>query len=862
MLLTSDSAASWILEVITIKLKEHLQIQLNERPSIDVFQVPNYGSRINSIVGTFVDLPKHVIQQFALMMILYYGGQFDFTNLDDRAIVTIETDFEIMCNFTNFEIFEEAALLEGYVQTPLNLEAIKNFLKYMANALTVRKSEKENNINENDSNINWNWDEINWPEIGRKLYIIYKMNKETEPCHWPKYDFIKDVIDIPNKEFDPYFDNTKRGNISDEQLNAYFISIKKRIRKNFDTIICANDDKIKHQLRYATHLKPLLVPLWHSLSVSPLAFRYITNSISNFYNSFTAKTYVISSGSRHGHPDALVLVGIIKSVLEDLKEKERKAMILLTNGSKVNINLLASMIDDLLENKSNDIQKLLSQRIKIYTISDSSYEVSVKLSNGELNDDKSAQLLRWDSIGKEEIKKVTDILKRNKNLPYKPINKQIMHDIKISNHDQDPLWLNVDEEGNLAPSDVPVSFLISIMPYPDQIAYRISVSNDNSHYNFIVKFEWVIENKHNEFYLIDLNTEEGLYYALDESTPSPKFKKQPNNEGAVKFCFSANDPTSPSVNKKSGNTLRNFLVELGELDENINLVMENALNYIIGACDVCNFKKAFKSLPNDYADVLSLKVELDSKVEWEISEDKLFDIKNVSLKPKNEELKKLGNYVVAMQIIIRNPKLNNMEISMKIELNDNESESTLEWTPKLKDISKTKPVYDYLLNTDVQQKKWKNLSFVTEAKFFLETLVTGNVLDFQLDGIPISKVTDVKIKITDPGAINSNPKIIIKACASIRDIKSVNILTQNDSMRSFIMEFDAGTTLTRVAKALNANENTYDKLIVHLYDMPLNNLLENIQPEFSLLFYPVTEPPTMDYKLKNIRIFANGFPEI
>ncbi|CAG8510510.1 16498_t:CDS:2, partial [Racocetra persica] len=133
---------------------------------------------------------------------------------------------------------------------------------------------------------------------------------------------------------------------------------------------------------------------------------------------------------------------------------------------------------------------------------------------------------------------------------------------------------------------------------------------------------------------------------------------------------------------------------------------------------------------------------------------------------------------------------------------------------------------------------------------------------FQLDGILISKVTDVKIKITDPGAINGNPKIIIKACASIRDIKSVNILTQNDSMRSLIMEFDAGTTLTQIAKALNTNENTYDKLNVPLYDMPLSNLLENIQPEFSLLFYPVTEPPTMDYKLKNIRIFANNFPEI
>ncbi|CAG8534677.1 2853_t:CDS:1, partial [Racocetra persica] len=217
----------------------------------------------------------------------------------------------------------QAALSKGYIQTPSNLEAIKNFLKYMAHALIVQKSEKDNNINEKDNDVNWNWNEINWPEVGRKLYIIYKMNKETGPCHWPKYDFIKDVIDIPNKEFDPYFDNTKRGNISDEQLHVYFKSKKKRIRKNFDTIICTNDDKIKHQLRYATLLKPLLIPLWHSLSISPLALRYIANSISNFYNSFTAKTYVISSGSRHGHSDTLVLVGIIKSVLEDLKKKER-----------------------------------------------------------------------------------------------------------------------------------------------------------------------------------------------------------------------------------------------------------------------------------------------------------------------------------------------------------------------------------------------------------------------------------------------------------------------------------------------------------------------------------------------------------
>ncbi|CAG8688021.1 583_t:CDS:2, partial [Dentiscutata erythropus] len=111
MVLTSDNVASWILEVETIKLKECQQIQSNERPFIGIFQVPNYGSRINSMARTHVSPPKYVKQQFVLMMmILYYGGLFDFKDFDDKT--TVEADFEIMCDFSNFEMFEEAAKLK------------------------------------------------------------------------------------------------------------------------------------------------------------------------------------------------------------------------------------------------------------------------------------------------------------------------------------------------------------------------------------------------------------------------------------------------------------------------------------------------------------------------------------------------------------------------------------------------------------------------------------------------------------------------------------------------------------------------------------------------------------------------------
>ncbi|KAF0413264.1 hypothetical protein F8M41_007770 [Gigaspora margarita] len=69
------------------------------------------------------------------------------------------------------------------------------------------------------------------------------------------------------------------------------------------------------------------------------------------------------------------------------------------------MNLLVSVIDDLLENRLCDIQKLLDQRIKGKTIKESAYEIGIKFSNGELNDPKNAQLLSWDSMTKEEIKK-------------------------------------------------------------------------------------------------------------------------------------------------------------------------------------------------------------------------------------------------------------------------------------------------------------------------------------------------------------------------------------------------------------------------------------------------------------------------
>ncbi|KAF0550865.1 hypothetical protein F8M41_023859 [Gigaspora margarita] len=88
----------------------------------------------------------------------------------------------------------------------------------MGRALVVRRSEKDNNIN-------WSLDEINWPEVGRNLYIIYKMNQRTEKYHWPKYDFIKDETDTSDDELDPYLNNIKRGNITEGLLSAQIIKL-------------------------------------------------------------------------------------------------------------------------------------------------------------------------------------------------------------------------------------------------------------------------------------------------------------------------------------------------------------------------------------------------------------------------------------------------------------------------------------------------------------------------------------------------------------------------------------------------------------------------------------------------------------
>ncbi|CAG8840782.1 17592_t:CDS:2, partial [Racocetra persica] len=169
-----DNDASWILEVLKINLREYQKkfsepnnqqnlLQSNERLTIDLFKVPYHGSRINSIIAeTYV--PKYVNQQFTLMMILYYGGYFNFYDNDDKA--DIVADFELMFNLTNFEIFEEAALSKEYLTSAFDPT------------------------------------EINWPDIGRKLYGFYKNNQNSDPINWKKYDFIKNRDNICEEELD------------------------------------------------------------------------------------------------------------------------------------------------------------------------------------------------------------------------------------------------------------------------------------------------------------------------------------------------------------------------------------------------------------------------------------------------------------------------------------------------------------------------------------------------------------------------------------------------------------------------------------------------------------------------------------
>ncbi|KAF0436560.1 hypothetical protein F8M41_004703 [Gigaspora margarita] len=876
--LTSDNIASWIETILTTKLNVYQQSRLNERLFIDIFQVPRNGLRFNSIIARYVNPPKYVHQQFAIMVILYYGGQFDFKDLNNKSVIDIKFDFEILFNSTNFETFMKAALLQGYIQTLSSPNAVKRFLKSMAKALTIQRSSKNNYVD-------WDWDKINWPEVARKLYFIYKMNQTTESYCWPKYDFIKDVIDIPKKDnFDPYFNNTLRGDIIEEQLYSYFNSIKKRIYENFDIIISPiehKNKKRKHRPQYATHLRPLLNPMWSSLDISPLVFRYIASSISNFYKSFIAGTYIISSGSKHDHPDPLVIIGIIKSILEDSKE-ERNARILLSNGSKINMNSLTSAANDLLEYKSYDIDihKLLNQHIKVYAINDRSYEVGIKLSNGEFESPKSVRPLNWNRSEEVAIKKIFDTFKT---IPEQPINRISEFYIKILIENK-KLWLGVNEKGDLVPSNKPFLFMVSNVPFLDQIAYRISSCG----FNFIVKFEWVTKDEYNKFYLVDLNTEQDLYYALEyddfyivdknamgdfeELTPLPHFRKQLTKTGSLLFNFSKDskeDSTKQSIKRwKSGKTLSSFLTELGEYSSLSDLKIINALNYLIRACNV---KKVFKSFPDEY---LHLLAKLDSEVEWEITKNNLFIIKNAIIRLDESELPKLRSsspfckHATAMQVNIKNPQFEDLKIEIKINLNNNGSKSEYLWTPEVLDIDQTKSVYDYLLNSNVPQNKWKDLTLsylnllimpllivvpeflkiplpflsgtsilnqkvnkeISNIKFeigptgarlikteiFLDTSTTDII--FQFDGIEISQLTDIKITTINSDAVNADPNITIEAFANIKD-NAVKIITQNENEQILIAKFNK---------------------------------------KFSLFFYPITEPPTMNFKLKNISILTNN----
>ncbi|CAG8526905.1 31142_t:CDS:10 [Gigaspora margarita] len=909
LFLTSDNIASRIQSVLTTKLNVYQQSQLNKRPFIDIFQVPRHGSRFNSAITHYVDPPKYVDQQFALMIILYCGEQFDFTDLKNETATDIKAEFESMLNFTNFEKFKKAALLQGYIQFYSSPNAIKRFLKAMGKALIMQQCSKNNNVD-------WDWCKIDWPKVARKLYIIYKLNQSTESSCWPKYDFIKDVVDIPKKDnLNQYFINTKRGNIIEKQLHSYFNRIKERIYENFDNIISPikHNKEMKRRLQYATPLRPLLKPMWGSLNTSPLVFRYITSSISNFYGSFRAGTYIISSGSKKDHPDPLVIVGIIKSILEDSCEK-RCVRILLTSWSKINMYLLVSTINAFLKHESNDIYKLLNQRIKIYTISESSCEVCVKLSNGEFEDPKSVRLLDWNCSEEKEIKNISDSFGT---IPEQPINKT--------------LWLGVNKKGDLVPSDKRFVFTISNVPFQDQIAYQISTCN----FNFIVKFEWAAKDEYSMFYLVDLNTEQDLYYALEydddfcivkkskigefeESTPIPHFKKLPTKEGALSFNFekdSSDDLTNQLIErKKSGKTLRSFLKvkELGERSALTDLKIINAVNYLLRACNV---KKIFESFSDECLFLLLAK--LDSEVEWEITKNNLFNIKNAIIKLDETELQKLRSsspfykYATDMQVNIKNPQLDNLQIEIKINLNNNGSKSYWRWTPEISDISQTKSVYDFLLNSNVPQEKWKDLTLsylsllimpqlivvpeflkvplpflsgtsilnqtinkeISNIKFdigptgarliqteiFLDSSTTENKL--QLDGIEISQFDDIKITIINSDAVNDDPDITIEACANIKD-NIVTIITQNKDEQFLIAKFNKSTTLVNIAKSLNLDEKIYNKFKVPLYDILLDEFLKNIKPEFSLFFYPITEPPTMNFKLKNINILTNNSHQI
>ncbi|KAF0445585.1 kinase-like protein [Gigaspora margarita] len=529
--------------------------------------------------------------------------------------------------------------------------------------------------------------------------------------------------------------------------------------------------------------------------------------------------------------------------------------------------------------------------------------IITNLSNGEFEDLKSIKLLNWNSTEKTVIERISSIFK---NIPEQPINKISESYIKLLIKDKQ-LWLSVNEKGELVPSDMPTLFRISNESFPDQIAYRISICN----FDFIVKFEWVAKNKYDEFYLVDLNTGKDLYYAFEESTLLPHLKKQSTKERALLFNFSKDNSTNQSVEiKKSGNTLRSFLIELGEQNTHASLTIMNALNYIIRACNV---KKVFKSF---IYTCLQLQANLDSEIEWEITKYNLFNIKNAIIKLEKSELPKLHSYfpfyehATDMQVIIKNSQLDDLKIEISLNLNNNGSTSCCSWDPDILDIFQTKSVYDYLLNANVPQHEWKDLTLgylsllimpplkavpeylkiplpflsgislldqkinkeisdinfeigptgarLIQAELFLDTLTENEV---KFDGIQISQLSDIKITIINSDVVNGDLNIALEACANIKD-NIVKILTKNENDQFLAAKFNTDTTLANIAIVLNVDEKVYNELKVPLYDIPLDNFLIDVNPEFNLLFCPVTKPPTMNFRLKSINIFANNFPKM
>ncbi|RIB30865.1 hypothetical protein C2G38_2026463 [Gigaspora rosea] len=145
-----------------------------------------------------------------------------------------------------------------------------------------------------------------------------------------------------------------------------------------------------------------------------------------------------------------------------------------------------------------------------------------------------------------------------------------------------------------------------------------------------------------------------------------------------------------------------------------------------------------------------------------------------------------------------------------------------------------------------------------QAELFLDTLTENKV---QFDSIQISQLSDIKITIINSEGVNGDLNIDLEASANIKG-NTVKILTKNEKDKFLTTKFNTDTTLANIAIVLNVEEKVYNELKVPFYDIPLDNFLTDINPEFSLLFYPVTESPTMNFKLKSINIFANNFPKI